>query len=317
MTSSHLNRRRFCLSLGALAAGVGWPRRVVSAQDKATTSRKPSPEWPFVFAPIGEDAWAVTDGGANALLVKTADRPLLVDTKLVMHGDTFLQACRETAGDFPAVVINTHHHGDHTGGNWAFREHAQIIGHQNLRNHIPATMSRYTRGMTRLIASVNRPGREAELDAAKALAERVRAMTPKDFEPTLDVGDRHELTCGDEPVVLHHFGAGHTDNDLVVHLPRRNVLHVGDLVFEDLHPFVDMQAGVSIITWQRALAQATALCDASTVVIPGHGNVTNWSGLRKQTAYFQELIRVVEAAIDEGQTRAEIVQARPPAFDRL
>lgn len=274
----------------------------------------------FEVAQSGPSARVLFGEGGNSLVVLGEGESMLVDCKNAPFGTTLR---RQAAAGAPPLkwVVNTHHHADHTGGNHAFRD-VTLIAHEKAAPRIAENIERFVgglRGGPAAVARSTRPGKDEAMAQAQALAERAGEMSAADFAPTRTVGDLHEFTVGGLKVVLRHFGAGHTDNDAVVHVPGLNLIHAGDLLFHRVHPFIDPAAGSTTAGWQKSLDGIIALCDDKTVVVPGHGAtgaLTDVNGLREQRDYFDKLRRIVDhARNNDGMTRDETVRIQTGAFE--
>jgi glyoxylase-like metal-dependent hydrolase (beta-lactamase superfamily II) len=140
------------------------------------------------------------------------------------------------------MVINTHHHGDHVGGNGVFAKHTD-----------------------RLVAHANVP------DLMRASAEE----SDDDGQPTYPTEtfeDTWSETVGDETIRLHYRGPAHTGGDAVIVFENANVVHVGDLVFNRAYPFIDVGGGADSQNWITSLETIHDALDNDTIVIHGHGN---------------------------------------------
>ena len=189
------------------------------------------------------------------------------------------------------VVINTHHHRDHTAGNGVFRPVAgKIVAQAN----VPELQ----------LAAAARSGTESE----QVLADETFA----EFW-------RRDL--GDEVVTAQYLGAAHTNGDAIVHFERANVVHMGDLVFNRLYPVIDRPAGASIRHWISVLEEAVAYYPKDAIYIFGHGKpdfgVTGVQGdLLVFRDYLAGLLAHVQREIAAGKSRAEIVGlVNLPGFD--
>jgi len=121
----------------------------------------------------------------------------------------------------------------------------------------------------------------------------------------------HEITLDGRPVELRWASRGHTDGDAFVYLPMENVLHCGDLLFHGRHPFVDDSSGATPSGWIRCVDAMLTLTNGETVVIPGHGDLTDRSGLAAQKTYFERLREIAERGIREGRARDDLAPLAP------
>jgi cyclase len=302
-----MNRREFVV-MGAGAAAVVLGSRVVG---------QPQPkkeemffEWKSVSGPV-----TVAFGmGGNSTRVVGKEVTYLFDTKNSPWGKTLR---REVGTGAPKlVVINTHHHADHTGGNHAFTPDCTVMAHEKCLPRIPGNVARYISQIKEAVGSFPKDkgpaGEKARADWMEVY-KHVTELEAKQFTPTKGVGDSLDLgEAGGAKIQLRQFGPGHTDNDLVAFLPEENVLVAGDLLFRKLYPYVDPDGGGTVAGWIAALGKAAALCDAKTKVVPGHGEITDVSGLKEQTAYFEKCREAVEKALKAGRERKDIVTMRVP-----
>ncbi len=297
-------RRRFLAATGAAAltpmalSGRAWAR---GRADRF-----------FTWEHLRDGVWAAMGDGGNTLVVRAGDELLLVDTKYPGIARA-LRREAESHGGTVALVINTHHHADHTGGNVAFTGDVPLLAHGGAAERVAAQIDRLRQMARSGPAQLGRDRGDQERVAGEAaeLAERADALAPEQFMPTRPI-DRfpHEERIGSVAVELHHFGAGHTDNDVVVRVPSLDVLHAGDLLFHNLHPFFDPTGGVTCRGWIESVKRTVALCDERTMVVPGHGALTDAGGLRKQLTYLERLWDEVSKAVREGRERAEVEAMR-------
>jgi len=303
-----ITRREALMTGASLAAGLAMAPSTVWA--RTTLRRHAQPEAGTTFFPwtrLADGLHAVVDPqtGGNSLLIVGSDAAALVDTKYPAIAQALL---RESRAFGPPLrhVINTHHHGDHTGGNYAFTAAGiEVIAHKKAEPRILANYEQYVGqvgGGPRFVGGLDRPTQAAVLQEAGELTEELRHMDASDWGPSrLMESDNTTLTVGARTLQLTHFGQNaHTDNDTVVFLPDANLLHTGDLVFSGLHPYFDPSAGVTARGWIQVLAKVRALCDDETVVVPGHGAVGDATIIDKQRDYLQNLIDAVQADIDAG-----------------
>lgn len=299
---------------GFLAVGGGALAGAVAPRALAGWFRGPGVGETFLpWSELAEGVHATIDLslGGNAMVIGSGGGALLVDTKFPAFAAALAREGGALGGPITRI-INTHHHGDHTGGNGVLNGRAEIISHARAAERIAGQLATYVRAAEGGPAQVgqigrDRPGVDAVLEEATAAAEASAAWTAESFAPDTTISEwPNEMAVGDIRLVLRQFGAGHTDNDVVVHLPDLNIVHSGDLCFHGLHPYFDPEGGATCIGWSRAVGEVIGLCDADTVVVPGHGALTDRTGLEAQRLYLDELWDRVAKEIRRGKTREDI-----------
>jgi cyclase len=282
-------RRHFiATSSAALAAGAFGRIELFGPQAQAPITpvfraiRRNAGFWTARGGTIG---WLVNDAGAIAVDSQFPDTAQLCLDRLL----------KESGKAEIAALINTHHHGDHTGGNGVFRPRTkQIIGHANVPKYMQTTY-----------------------DAA--MARRARQDPPSDTPPPAEpaIPDRtftHTwgIEHGNERVQITHYGPAHTGGDAVVRFERANVVHMGDLMFNRAHPVIDRANGASIANWIAVLERVAKELSADTVYIFGHAGpkheVTgSRADLRHHANYLGALLDYVRAKVKAGEPREQIV----------
>ncbi len=181
------------------------------------------------------------------------------------------------------LLINTHHHGDHTAGNISFKgivEH--VLAHENsLKNQKNVAV------------------------AAKS--------EDKQLYPDLTFTDTITKKAGKEKIKLHYFGAGHTNGDAMIHFQHANILHMGDLMFNRRHPFVDRGAGANMKNWIEVLNKATNTFNNKTQYISGHAAdgydvIVKADDLKKFGDYLGAVLKFAESEMKAGKTKEEFLK---------
>lgn len=246
--------------------------------------------------------------GGNSMVITSGGEAMLIDTKFPAFAAALAREA-EAFGSPITRIINTHHHGDHTSGNGVLSERVEIIAHAKAAERIAGQLDRY-RGMAKggpRQVDMERPAAGLVLEEAQAAVKAAAAWDAESFVPDITIDEwPHEVAVGKVKLVLHHFGSGHTDNDLVAHLPDLNIVHTGDLCFHGLHPFFDPDGGSLCREWSKSVAGIIKLCDAETVVVPGHGGLTDTAGLETQKRYLNNLWDRVAKEIRMGKTRDDV-----------
>ncbi|MCK6448550.1 MAG: MBL fold metallo-hydrolase [Planctomycetes bacterium] len=210
------------------ALGLGL-RPAASAQDVSVKS-----------TPVSGGVHLLVGVGGNVGVLCNDYGVLVVDDQMAPTEEPLLDAIDALSKAPWRFVLNTHHHGDHTGNNASFGARAPIVAHENAR--------------TRLTDPQRRNG--------PLVAPGV---------PVITYADGLALHFGDERVRVVHYANAHTDGDSVVYFERANVVHMGDLFFQGRFPFVDLDSGGSVAGVVRAVERVLAEIDDATKVIPGHG----------------------------------------------
>jgi glyoxylase-like metal-dependent hydrolase (beta-lactamase superfamily II) len=208
----------------------------------------------------------------------------MVDTQFAETAEIFLRDLPGRGGRPLDVIVNTHHHGDHTGGNAALRPSARSI-----------------------VAHANVP----ELLRARAEADK-RPLDPATV-PDATFPETWRMDLGDETVSAQYFGPAHTRGDIVVLFEKANVVHLGDLMFNRMYPVIDRPGGASIRGWVSVLEKVAADYPADAHFIFGHGQAKfgvlgGPADLRVFRDYLAALLAHVEAEIKAGKSRDDVAK---------
>lgn len=183
-------------------------------------------------------------------------------------------------------LVNTHWHGDHTGGNENLgKAGAVIMAHDNVRIRMATEQKR---------------------------GDRITPASPKIAVPVVTYAEGVKLHLNGEEVRAIALAPAHTDGDSIIHWTKSNVIHMGDTFFHKVtFPFVDLSSGGDVRGVVVAADRALALANDQTKIIPGHGAVASKAGLKAYRDMVSEIIGKVEAGIKAGKTLAEIKAAKP------
>lgn len=316
-----LTRRTFLISAAAAAGSTMLLRPARAGMA--------SPRWAprvagtyFEWKQVADGVWACMGEGGNVMLVGSGKESILVDAKNAGFGHQLKREAASLAGGLK-MLINSHHHADHTAGNNAFVGSVEVLSHAKAAPRFANNLAMYRSGFAASLKGVeksDKPGAKGIVDDIKADMDAVTKAGGDDaaaklWTPTKTVSESHTaLKVGSEPVELHYVGSGHTDNDLIIHLPGKNVIHTGDLVFNRVWPYVDGKGGFSSSGWIKSLKAVAELANDRTVVIPGHGEVSDKKAVLAQIAFFEDLVPQAEAAVAKGTTREEFTKLTPEKY---
>ncbi len=254
---------------------------------------------------IADNVYSLTGEGGNSLAFLAGGEALLIDTKNAGFGSQ-LRRDVESLGSPLKMVINTHHHYDHTGGNAAFTKDVTVLAHESAKARIGDQIQLYARNLPqtlRTLKNVDTPIAKKIMAETEALGKE--EVTPATYQPTKTTRGNETLTFGGERIELVYVGPGHTDNDLIVFFPKQNVIHTGDLVFNKVHPYFDPSGGATVQGWIKSLEKIIALCNDKTVLVPGHGEVGDVNAAKAQVAYHRRVLDEAKKAVAAKKTRPE------------
>lgn len=225
-----------------------------------------------------------TESGGTIAWYVTGKHIVVVDTQFPDPAAHVIAEIKKMQDHPFDLLINTHHHGDHTSGNITFKGLApKLVAHEN----------------------------------SKANQQRVaedRGNMDQQWLPTETFSTAWETQMGDEFIQLHYFGPAHTDGDAMIHFTEANVVHMGDLVFNRRFPYIDKSAGASISNWIQVLDNALNTFDRNTLFVFGHsGEGYDITGdaedLQAMQNYLSSLLNFMEKEIAAGKSKEEIANA--------
>jgi len=243
----------------------------------------------YVTTALSPTVTMIKGRGGNVAVSAGEDGVFIIDDQLQPLTDQLLASIRTVSDQPIRFVINTHYHGDHVGGNETIgKGGAVIIAHDNIR----VRMSQ---------------------DEFNNFMGDTTPAWPKDALPVVTFNDRVTLHLNGESVQVIHVPHGHTDGDSIVFFPESNVLHMGDIYFNGLYPYIDLDGGGSVQGMIDAVELGMSLSNAETRVIPGHGPVSDLGGLTAYHAFLVAARENVQALIDQGMNLQQAVDANPTA----
>lgn len=245
------------------------------------------------FIEIRRGVGMYTERGGTIGWLMNDEALVAVDSQYPQTAANFIAGMKEMSSRSMDYLINSHHHGDHTGGNSAFKGYTtHIVAHENVPGYQKAAAER----------------RDQETVDAQVYAD-------------LTYSDKWSQDVGDETVHLIYYGNAHTGGDSVIFFENANVAHMGDLVFNRAYPFIDPGAGANIKNWVDVLRSTANDLPADAIYIFGHGNPEygvqgSKSDVIMMSDFLEALLEFTQKGIDAGKSKEEIASAEAlPGFE--
>lgn len=233
---------------------------------------------PGIYALQGDGVFA---GGGISMLVGD-DFNILIDDGMPPFAPALLEAATTLAGGPIDFVINTHVHGDHVGGNAALADSGAVVyAHENIRK--------------RLLENPDEAGGPAGL-------------------PVITFSDEVTFHVNGLEAFVFHVEHAHTDGDAVIEFRGSNVIHAGDILFNYVFPYIDLDNGGSVAGFLAAQRRILSMADDDTVIIAGHGNITaNKADLQAAIDMLVDAEARIRTLVVEGSSEEEVLDANPLA----
>jgi len=224
----------------------------------------------------GADGFA---GGNITMLV--GDEVFLIDDGVPPSGALLSELANDLAGRSIDYIVNTHVHGDHVGGNATLAaDGSLIVAHDNIRK--------------RLLDDTSLSGGPAGL-------------------PTITFADAVTFYVNGHEAYVFHVNAAHTDGDAVIYFRDINVIHAGDIFFNYLFPFVDLDNGGTVAGYKAGQQRMLDMADDHTIIIPGHGSLAKKSDLQIALDMLIDAEARVKKLVDGGMDETQVLAANPLA----
>ena len=243
----------------------------------------------YIPTPLSDTLTMLKGRGGNIAISAGEDGVYIIDDQLEPLTDQLLAAIGKVSDQPIRFVINTHYHGDHVGGNEAIgKGGAVIIAHDNIHKRMSS-------------------------DQFNVFFDATTPAWPKDALPVVTFNDQVTLHFNSEIAKVYHVPHGHTDGDSIVHFPASDVIHMGDIYFNGLYPYIDLDGGGSIQGMISGAELGLSMAGKDTQIIPGHGPLGNKASLAEYRDFLVKARDNVQKLIDDGKSLEETVATQPTA----
>jgi glyoxylase-like metal-dependent hydrolase (beta-lactamase superfamily II) len=284
---------QLALGAGAATLSPNWiDAQTVPANDHLAQERAPAVTTPITITKLYDNVHLLQGSGGNMVVQTGSDGKLLIDSSYSTAAPRLRASLASLSNDPPHILVNTHWHLDHTDGNEAM--HADgftIFAHRYTRERlaVPAYMKFFDLAIPAF---------------------------PKGALPTVTFENSLHLFHNDDSIELAYFDPAHTDTDIYIHFRNADVLHLGEIWFNGMYPFIDEETKGSIDGMIKASERSLSLAGPKTKIIPGHGPL----GTKTQLRQFRDVLSAtrdrVAALKAGGASEQEAVAKKPTAeFD--
>ena len=235
---------------------------------------------------VAGKVYMLEGSGGNIGVSVGSDGLLMIDDQYAPLSDKIRAALKKLGSEKPRFILNTHWHGDHTGGNAVFGGEGTLISHTNVLNR---------------------------LSTPQELFGRTIDPSPKEALPIITFDVSLSLHFNGEEIKAMHYPNGHTDGDAVIYFKGANVVHMGDDFFSGRFPFVDLGSGGSVQGLTANIQKVVDWLPADVKIIPGHGPLSTIDDLKAYHGMLVETSDFVRNQLAEGKNLDEIKSAGLPS----
>ncbi|MFY0604675.1 MAG: MBL fold metallo-hydrolase [Flavobacteriaceae bacterium] len=230
----------------------------------------------IISTKLTDNYYMLKGSGGNIGILIGEDGVLMIDDQFAPLTPKILAAIKKITSKPVSYLLNTHWHGDHTGGNLNMsKEGATIVSHENVRKRM--SKNQVVRG-------------------------KIKKASPKEALPVLTFTEDMMFHYNNDDILFTHVHNAHTDGDAIVYFTKNNVMHTGDTYFQGKFPYIDLDSGGSIDGYIDGISKIIMLSDDATKIMPGHGRVANKKELIAYKLMLIDLRNTIKAEIKKGST---------------
>ncbi len=238
---------------------------------------------------VGGTVTMFTGRGGNLAVSVGDDGVFLVDDQYAPLADKIRTAIAELTDHPVRFLLNTHWHGDHTGGNAEFgSQGAVLVAHENVRKRMST-------------------------EQFNEVFNRTTPPSPAAALPVVTFEDDITFHYNGETIHVFHVNDAHTDGDAIVWFRDANAIHMGDCYFNGMYPFIDLSSGGNVDGVIAAANKVLEIANDDTKIIPGHGPLSGVAELRAYRDLLVAMRKKIRGMVEQGMSQSEIIAAKPSA----
>lgn len=284
------------------------------AQDSPDGGKSTTPTASQGLIHVKDSIYMIKGKGGNIGVSVGEDGVLMVDNQFAEATPQIVNYVAGLSSKPIKFLVNTHHHGDHTGGNKNMNDlGTTIVAHDNVRNRLRAqVMKEASEKQEKAFEEIRKKyaadgSEKADTRAKEAIQDPEQFINPDNIYPTITFSKNLAFYYNGEKVSVLHLSKGHTDGDAVVYFTQSNVLHTGDLFFNGKYPYIDLESGGTIDGYIKAQEKMMMLVDDETRIIPGHGPIGTKASLKENHDMLVFLRDRILVNYGMGKTLEEII----------
>lgn len=271
----------------ASTANAATPEAQTASAQRTEPAKPAAPKLPeVVTTDLGNNVYMLQGRGGNVGVSVGDDGVIVIDDQFAEMAPALMAAIAKISDAPIKFMVNTHYHGDHTGGNAEFRKiGAAVVAHHNVHKRQSSKIENQLFGRT-----------------VEPVADNMKPHLTYSESATFHMNGGHVQVI---------YAPGHTDGDSLIYFEDANVIHMGDNFFNGLFPYVDIDAGGSVKGMIAAHQTALDLANAQTQIIPGHGPMATATDLKAAQDLLKDVLSRVKSRIDDGQNLEAILADNP------
>jgi cyclase len=282
---------------------------VCAFAETPTAHHDQKPTDPFKLEKLTDSLYVLYGRGGNVGFFIGPDSVLVVDSQYHNMAPGIIDQIKSVTPKPIKYLINTHHHPDHVGGNDVFLPFTLILAHDNVRKRMLESPGVILKEYPGELEKAKKEGNQHAIDFYTEQLEWANKIKVEDIAaPFLTFDSEFRIYLGKDTIQVWHTPPAHTDSDAVVYFEQQKVIHMGDLLFNKVIPFIDVEGGGSVRGYLEAYKKVLDRIPPDTRLIAGHGETTDIAGGKVFEKFIQDLLDLASKAHAAGKSKDDFVK---------